>query len=536
MASSPRFLAAATLAVALAAAVGGPISAAPPADTIFPDQTVAFLSVPDPNELSDRFRKTQVGQLVQDESMEEFAKHLRDQAVNQVGDIENRLAVTTDDLFDAAGGELAIGFVFRGGDAATLVMTLDVTGKQAEADKLLAKVDQSFVDRGAKKSAVNEGGVAMTRYDVPPPKPLLGLPPAEPRSVVYFQSGDLLVAVDRAEEAPRFATAAASGAAKPLAAVTAYQKILERCRAEVAGERSDMRWFLDPFRFKDARATMQMPEFLASRKDMMTILGENGFRAIEAIGGFVGLALDGDRDLQHCTVFYAPGNQAAGTEPSKRFDGAMRIADTPNRADLGIEPWAPRSTASYNTASLNIQGVFDNLAPLFDEVAGYEDAFETTLEGFEKDPFGPKINVRDEIIEHLGGRITVMTDYTLPVKPDCERYLFVVEVKGESQLRGPLDRLMENDGAQRRELKGVSYWEVIPEEDDADDLGGLPDFDDPLFDDPLFDDDGGQGEGGDAAADTRHSAVCLHDGQLVIASDVEFLEQALFGVGPNESL
>ena len=507
------------------------LQAAPAADTIFPADTVAFVSVSNPTDLSQRFRRTLIGQLVNDESMQDFAHHLRDEVVNQVGDVENRLGVTLDELFDAAGGELAIAVVGHRNRQPCLAMTLNISGKQAEADNAVAQIEQKLIEQGAKKSTSEQAGVSLTRYDLPAREAVAGKPKRDARSVVYFQSGDLLVAVDRMEDVAGLVAAVAGGASEPLRETASYQKVMQRCQQEPAGEQADIRWFVDPFAFDKARATMRMPDLLAEGKDLMTILGENGFQAIKAIGGHIGFSLDNERDIQHCSYIYAPGNPAAGVSPAKRFGGSMRIADIPNRPDMDVERWTPRDIATYNTFNLNIQGVFDNLAPLFDAIAGWQNAFENTLTGFKDDPFGPKIDIRQEIIANLGSRVSMMTNYTLPVTPECQRYLFVLEVANPAALRTPIDKLMKSDRAESRLLQGIQYWEVIPESEEPVDVGGLPDFDDSLFEDPLQDDSAQQ-----EAADTQNAAVCLHEGNLIVASDVEFLKQALFGVEPRESL
>ena len=212
----------------------------------------------------------------------------------------------------------------------------------------------------------------------------------------------------------------------------------------------------------------------------------------------------------------------------------MRILELPNSSDLGVAPWAPREVASYKTLNIDIQNAFDYISPLADALMGYKDAFQTTIDAFEKDPYGPKINLRDEVIAHLGQRLTIMTDYTLPITQDCERYLFVIDVTNETALRGPIDKWMESDGALRKRIdvpggEGIDYWEIVPEEEAGDlDLdGGLLSIEG-LDDEPVAEER--------EERVLRRAAVCLHEGRLAIGSDVEFIEKALFGVAPNESL
>jgi hypothetical protein len=121
-----------------------------------------------------------------------------------------------------------------------------------------------------------------------------------------------------------------------------------------------------------------------------------------------------------------------------------------------------------------------------------------------------------------------MTDYTLPISTDCERYLFVIDVTDEAALRDPIDSWLKSDGAQRKEINGVSYWEMIPEEEAIghDDLDPLAPLGEPVR--PT------QGERDERVL--QRAAVCLHKGRLAVASDAAFLRQALFGVSEGDSL
>ena len=51
------------------------------------------------------------------------------------------------------------------------------------------------------------------------------------------------------------------------------------------------------------------------------------------------------------------------------------------------------------------------------------------LEGLKEDPNGPQIDLRAELIEHLGRRISMLTDYQLPITTTSERLLFAIEAK-----------------------------------------------------------------------------------------------------------
>jgi hypothetical protein len=176
---------------------------------------------------------------------------------------------------------------------------------------------------------------------------------------------------------------------------------------------------------------------------------------------------------------------------------------------------------------------FDNVGPLFDAVKEHEGAWENSLTGWENDPYGPQVNVRKEFVENLGSRITIMSDYATPITTDSERALFAIEATNEKALSAALAKWMGREpGVVRRELGQVVVWERVPPELEE------PDVDVPSFFTPV------QPQGEDAAAEAENerdrvlpnSAVTVALGQLMMASDINYLQEILEGFGQRERL
>jgi hypothetical protein len=497
---------------------GGTALAAPASDAILPASTVAFVSAADPSDLEAKFNKTQIGQLAQDESMKAFVEQLEDQIDRKFGDIKERLGVTLDELRAAAGGELTSALIHRKDDKAAFALTMNVADHRQQLDELLKKIDAHLLAKNAGKSTETVANTVLTVYVVPAEGEQ-----AE-RTAVHFERDEVFVAVDNVAEARAIAERFANPGSEALASLKSYREIQARCQNEVKGLRPDVRWFVDPFNFDLAMKSINPPEE-GERKGTMQILREQGFDAILAVGGFVNLVVDEEHDIVHRTAIYAPPVPSKVGQAQK-YNLAMNILKLGNGGDLQVEPWAPRMIAAYTTLNLDLLNGYDHVHTLFDAFSGYEGAFETTMEGFEKDPFGPKINIRNELLQHLGERITIMTDYTLPITTDSERYLFAFEAKDPVALRRALERLMDKDpDAERKDLNGTPYWEIVPEEE-VHDLRGLEGpLGGPARDEPK-----------DEERVLQRSAVCLHDGILLVASDVEFLKVAITGVPPQESL
>jgi hypothetical protein len=146
----------------------------------------------------------------------------------------------------------------------------------------------------------------------------------------------------------------------------------------------------------------------------------------------------------------------------------MRMLQLPNADAFQPQSWVPRMSANYATFQLQIDSAIDNLAPLFDAIQDHENAWKNTLEAWETDPYGPHVNVRDEFIANMGRRITLVTDYDLPITVDSERSLFAIEAAHERELAATLEKWMiKESNVERREVGQFVIWERVPEEIEA---------------------------------------------------------------------
>lgn len=504
--------------------------AAPNAAQVFPAETVGFVAAGNAIDLAQRWERTQVGRLAADPTMKPFVDQVRRRMNGQFGALEQRLGVTVDDFRAAATGEAAIGVVKSSNKKhpGLVAAVIDATGRDAEAKALLAKIDQRLVQRGARRSEA--GG--LTVY-VLPPDAKAKLP--ERTAAVFHEEGFIGAAEGEKLAADLLARLRGQKGGATLADVPAYKETQARARRAAGRSLTSLNWYISPFEYEAATREPPQSGDLPEKKDSLAILAEQGFDAVTGIGGLVSVAATPERDFVHYTFIYAPPKPGtAGKPASQKYRLGMRMLELPNAAERlsadnpPVELWAPRQVATYKTLHIDIANVFEHLPSTFDAFAGYEGAFKNILRGLEKDPFGPKIDVKKDVIPHLGSRAVVMTDYTLPITPECERYLFVIDVNNEAALREPIDRWLESDGAEQKQIDGVTYWEMVPEDEVLahDDLDPLAPLGEPAR----------TMHGEREERVLRRAAVCLHQGRLAIASDADFLRQALFGVSPGESL
>ena len=417
-------------------------AATPPSDVLLPADTVGYVSVANPKDLYERWQRTQFGQFCQEPALDPFINSVKDQLFRKLGNLEDRLGIKVDDLKGIAGGELAWGMVDRKSERAAAVLMVDTTGNAEARDALIARIEAHLKTRRATRSEAQVAGVKMVRHSIPAEEA-----GAAPTHASYFIHQDLLCVADEGTVADLVATRLTQAAqpAGSLAAVKGYVEVMKRAETSAQGTAPDLRWFIDPFRFSDA-ATTRGDTRSETTADRLRQVREQGFDAIVALGGYVHVSTHPAHDFIHRTVVYAPPQQ--GAPQGKKYRLAMNMISLPNRQDLDIHDWTPRTVARYTTINVDLLNAFDHVSTLFDSFAGYEGAFDTAMEGYETDPFGPKINVRNEIIAALGTRVTVMTDYNLPIKVDSERFLTAIEVTTDKvdSLRVAIGKSLESDG------------------------------------------------------------------------------------------
>ena len=453
-----------------------------------------------------------MGQLVQDESMRPFVDDLKRQLERKISGVRDKLGLEIADLQNVASGEIGIGIVEQEKDRAAVALTVDATGNRSQLDALLDKVDKELVERGAKKKSLDAAGTEMAIYTIP-----FKNDNTKTRTAIYFVKDNVLCASDSPYEA-RQMLSRFSGKSASLSNVKSFQETTSRCDKESHGLAPEVHWYLDPFGYAKAIRSLGDPKEKRHGKDYLKILTAQGFDAIKGVGGFVNLAVGGSYELIHRTAIYAP----AIPGQADKYRLAMRMMKFPNGKSMAAPSWLPRKLASYRTFNMDIENAFESFGTLFDAVAGYEDAFANVLEGLERDPYGPRVDVKKDFIAHLGERVTMVTDYQVPITTKCERFLFAVELTNEQAIAVTVEKFMNSDhNATQTEFKGRVVWEIQEEQDD------IPDLEISVSELDLLDEPPAAKAGGKTGLNRPTSAVCVTDGHLLIASHVSFLKEIL---------
>jgi len=506
-----------TVPVCWAQAVG-------PSEDLLPAATKGFVCITDVHELADHWNKTQLAQLLADPVMEPFGKDLRRQFEESCTRLQERLGLTLEDLKGTLGGQLSVSLIQPAPDQAAVVLLVDVTGHLDQAKALLEKLSENLTQEGAKRKQHQEDGTTVILFDLPK---IEG--DDRQRQAVYFLRGNLLGASDNEgviEKILRRVMGQAGKEDRTLAEEPAFRTVMDRC-GEHAGPEAvpQIRWFVQPLGYIEAvRAAAPQPTRRKRRKSVLDVYKNQGFSAIGAVGGFVDFTV-GHYEVVHRTAIYAP-------PPHEK---SMKMLSFPNNQDHAPQAWIPRDIATYTTFYWDLLRAFDNFGPLFDELvfSGETGIWEDTLQSLKEDPDGPQIDIRKELVAHLGKRVTVITDYELPVTTTSERLLFAVEATDEEAVAVGIKKMMQDDPfVKRREFAGHVIWETVPDED-------LEKHKAPRIDIPTLGPQGRLPAQGPPEKDEGllpHKAATVAHGYLLVASHYDFLVKVLRKADPRTAL
>ncbi|HVW38684.1 MAG TPA: hypothetical protein VHB99_15325 [Pirellulales bacterium] len=515
-------------AVCFASTLGGLVfcgsatHAAPPSDALFPAETKGYVSIPDVQLLADRFKETQLGRLLEDPSMKPFGDDIRRQIKQKWTQSHAKLGLSLEDLEGIATGELSLALVAVPNSRAALGVLVDVSGKEDEAQKTLAKVEGELQKQGARRTEKSVSGIKLAVLETAPKGDQ-----KDPARAVYFLKDGLLGASDNLTVASEIAQRLAGGksADKDLAGLEAYKAIVERCQSDKTEvDAPHVRWFIDPIGFAEATRTWQDRRHRGDT-DYLKVVKNQGFQAIKGVGGMVSFSA-GPYGVLHRTAAYAP----------QPFELAMRMMVFPNGGDFTPQAWVSSDLTTYASFRCDLLNAFDRFDTLFDEVFGEPGVWQDTLDSIKEDPNGAHPDIRNDLVVNLGQRVTIVTDYVLPVTPSSERRLIAIEANNPQGLIAGIQKTMKGDPRVKEHKIGEHIvWEILPEDESTLELdvqgAGAEKGQDSAGETP----DVAAAQAVDGGK-TPNSAVTVAKGHLFVASDIKLLEKVLADNDPKDQL
>lgn len=438
------------------------VEAAPQAATVLPHTIKSYVSIPDYDQCSANFDETQIGKMMADPVMKPFTDDLKEQIKQKLIAGGVKLGINLDDLKDVYAGEICFANNQpNGAKSDGVVLTVDVTGKQAQVDVLLAKISANQKANGAKESKVTIAGVQATKFDLPPNAEKPG-----PNEAYYAQQQDLLIATDSLATLTYILESIAAVKQDNLASLEAFTAVLARAAKGRGPDTYDFEWFVEPFGYAEVIRSQQ-----GGRKkrgtDMLQLLRNQGFDAVKGLGGYVNFVVANDTDqleMVHSSFVYAPQDPKA--ENGERFRLGARILDFPNDPNFQPYDFVPEDIATFLDFRWNVQDAFKFSETIVNEYAD-DEIFDELIESLEKDPAGPKVDVVNQIVRHLDSKVCMLVDVKTPITPQSEQRVVGVHLLDAAPVKAAITQIMQQDpNAEKHEVGEEEIWEIHEEEEE----------------------------------------------------------------------
>lgn len=484
-------------------------AAAEPAK-LLPPTTQGMVGVHDIHALESNWESTQLGQLINDPQMQPFVKDVERQLRSRLMETRLRLGIQLSQLSNVGTGALAIANTQPGSQKTehALLLVVAVQGKETAARALMNSAAESL-GGGA---AVSMGAYQALKAHVP------GASGQKGHSVFYAVQHGHLFACDNATGLREAVTA--TGGGKSLAQEQAYQAVMKRTQAPAGGQ-SEIQWYLDLFGYAQVCQAMTDGDGKVAQ-----LLAGQGFDSVKCAGGQIQLAT-AEHELLHQTFIYTP-------EGTDQLKSAAQLLAFVNSAETS-QPltWVPGGVANHLQLKFNFQEAFKGVKPLVNAIA-QDDVFDSMLENIAKEPNGPRVDIRREVLPYVGSRVTILSDRVPPVSADSERLLAAVEVRNEQAIRNAFNRWLRTEPRMRSvRFHDHMIWEYVPEEPPAND--GLA-LDIEGADSFGFEDDGGFGfedaQPASAPVATPEQllpkiAVTVARGHVLVSTHIDYLKATL---------
>lgn len=529
-------------------------TAAPAADQLLPNTTKAFVSIPNLQDLQQRFERTQIYQLLNDPVVKPFADDLKRQLQARFDQTQARLGISFEGLEDLGTGEASSAVLAPDDETQphAVAVIVDATGAVEQAQELVDRIGKQLVEDGAERSEIKIDDHDVVVYTITDEQD------AEKTYMVYYRiHEEHIVSTDHRAVMQDILNRFKNPGDDNVAGIAAYQSAMKHCQQAAGDTEPQIRWFVEPFGY--AKTIQAAAGVNPQGKNFHELLIGQGFGALTGAGGWVHVA-EGPHEFRHHTWVSAPrttdaiiaqiakettaANAGIERDPriaakeSDKYVLAMRMLDFPNSENQKPQEWIPNSVSTYSTINWNMKEAFEFAKTLVNEYLDSEegqDLFEEILKGIAHDVNGPQLDIRDEFVAYLAGRMSVITDFREPIDVDSNQWMAIIEVTDAEAVEKAVAKFMAAEpNKHERDFQGQLIWEILNEEEDIEielniDFGeeGFGAFGDEGFGD-LGEDEESETEAiGEQPLISTWAITVSADGHVLIASSADFIEDII---------
>ena len=473
----------------------------PKAIDLLPASTQAFTALPKSSEFIKNWRETQLGQLADDERMKDFWSNQQEELRRRLAAAGWQLSLKIEDLENLCSGQAALGLISRPEVTEkpfSLALIVDVADRAEALEKFFQRVGVDMESQKGALKVIDANGIEVKHYSIPKLSA-----DGRARDSYFAVSKDQLLISDDLRSIQELIGAQSNPREDSLAKSELYTKIQQRIVRDK--HTAEIEYFVKPLGLGKLLRSISAQKG-KKQVDLLKLLEDQGFGSILAAAGSVQLAKD-DLDMHHQGFVLR----------EEELPESVQILDFPNQKALVPPPWISAGSASVMGFSWNFTEAFPKLRGIVDAYIG-DAQFDEILEQIKNDPQGPQIDIRKEILPHIGQEFYTVTEIIEPITPDSKRSLICIKLNDpENKLYGVLNRYSKSEpGSSIEDVGDYRIWKFSNDEEEEE----VIEFNNPGNKNANEVDD-------EEKPLLNKWGVCIVDGYFVFASNPESLVQVI---------
>ncbi len=449
---------------------------------VLPDTAAGVVRVPNLPKFCEAFKKTNMGRLLDEPSMQPFINDQRERVKRYLQSLDNKVGLKLEDLYEIASGEAVFAWLPFENDKRrpyALCVIADIRGRKAKAEQVMATLDQDLKAGGWIRTDSQHRDETVRVYDTKP-KPgqlkveQIAITLNDSRIIAADRDSVVIDLIDAIAGSPK---GASISKAEDFRTVLTHSARAISEPAKQSGGTVAIEWFARPFQMgRIVRESLSINR--GNQVDVLKLLQNQGFDAIKAAGGIAVMAGD-PYDVLHKGFVLAP--PVPGEK--NKYKMAAKMLQFPNEPVAALPAWIHEDVASVNRLNVKIEEGFWAAESLVNEAFG-DDIFRDIIDGIREDEDGPQIDLAKNVLPNLDDHVVLMTDNTLPAEINSERMLVAIRVRDADAIKLAIQKAMEvePDASRMDVLPGIEIWRVQRGQ-------GNDDFDSELFGDLAIEDD-----------------------------------------------
>ena len=423
----------------------------PRAVDMFPAETQAFVWMPSSKSFLDNWAETELGKLAADERLKEFWISQQEEISNRFSNAGWQLSLKLDDLPEICSGQAAMGWIARPSIAAkpySLGLIVDVAGRDSQVTAFLDRIQGEMDSKKATTESIALDGLSVKHYVLPKLANDTKI-----RDSYYVLSQGQLLAADDLETIKDLVKAQSGVQTGALSQSNIYKNV--QSKIERDDHPSEIEYFVQPIGFGKLLRSVSGKQ-AKSQVDILKLLEGQGFDRILCAAGSVQLNKP-DLDMHHQGFILR----------EEELPTSVQILDFPNQEQLVPPSWISVNSAGVLGFSWNFSDAFPKFKGIVDAYIG-DEQFDEILDGIKRDPNGPQIDIKQELLPYIGTEFFAISEIVEPITPESKRSLICIKLKDpDNKLSGVLNRYSKSEpGASTEDIGEYRIWKFSNEEEE----------------------------------------------------------------------